>query len=144
MKIQLLPTVLTIVNLVLLTVLLWRIGPAPVQSAPAQSAPGSSVASVIRGHALEIVDEQGRVRASIKVHPAHTFKPTGKKYPDTVVLRLIDPNGRPEVKIGASEQGGGLSLVGASDTTQVLLEADGMNSSVKLTDNDGKQQIIKP
>lgn len=100
--------------------------------------------SVIRGSALEIVDEEGRVRASIKVQPAEVFKATGKAYPDTVVLRLIDPDGRPEVKIAASENGGGLSLVRDTDTTQVLLQAEGPDSSLRLTNRAGKQQLIVP
>jgi hypothetical protein len=96
------------------------------------------------GRALEIVDDQGRVRASIKVQPAETCKPTGKKYPETVILRLIDPDGRPEVKIVASEQGAGLSFVGDSDSTQAVLEANGTDSSLKLTNKDGRQHLLKP
>lgn len=135
MKIQRLLIALTVVNLgLLMFLLLPHIGPALANSA----------APVVRGRALEIVDDQGRVRASIKVQPAETFKPTGKKYPETVILRLIDPNGRPEVKIVASEQGAGLSFVGDSDATQVLLEADGTDSSLKLTNKDGRQQLVKP
>ncbi len=126
---------LTIVNLALLAFLLLP------HVAPALA---DSDAPVLRGRALEIVDAQGRVRASIKVHAAETFAPTGKKYPETVVLRLIDPNGRPEVKIAASVQGGGLGLVGRADATQVLLQADETASSLKLTNQDGKQQLFKP
>jgi hypothetical protein len=114
MKIQRLLIALTVVNLgLLIFVLLSHIGPALA----------NSVAPVVRGRALEIVDDQGRIRAGIKVQPAETFKPTGTKYPETVILRLIDPNGRPEVKIVASERGAGLSFVGDSDATQVLLTA---------------------
>ena len=60
------------------------------------------------------------------------------------MLRLIDAKGRPEVKLGGSEQGGGLGLVGESDSTQILLQAEGPDSSLKLTDKDGRQQLIKP
>jgi hypothetical protein len=135
MKIQRLLIALTVVNLgLLIFLLLSHIGPALA----------NSVAPVVRGRALEIVDDQGRVRASIKVQPAETFKPTGKKYPETVIIRLIDPNGRPEVKLVASEQGAGLSFVGDSDATQVLLEADGTDSSLKLRNKDGRQQLVKP
>jgi hypothetical protein len=126
---------LTIVNSALLVFLLVpHVAPALATGA----------APVVRGSALEIVDDQGRVRASIKVQAAETFAPTGKKYPETVVLRLVDPNGRPEVKIAASVQGGGLSLVGRADVTQVLLQADGADSSLKLANEDGKQQLFKP
>jgi hypothetical protein len=57
---------------------------------------------------------------------------------------LIDPNGRPEVKIVASEQGGGLSFVGDSDATRVLLHADRAESSLRLTNNAGRQRLIEP
>jgi hypothetical protein len=124
---------LTLLNLGLLTFLLARV-------APAQARGG---ATVLRGRALEILDEQGRVRASIQVHPA-AGTPEGKPYPDTVILRLIDPNGRPEVKLQASERGGGLGLVGASDSTQALVRAEGTDASVRLTNGDGRQQLIRP
>jgi hypothetical protein len=126
---------LTIVNLALLVFLLLS------QVAPTLA---NSTTPVLRGRALEIVDDQGRVRASIKVHAAETFAPTRKKYPETVVLRLIDPNGRPEVKIGASVQGGGLGLVGRADATQVILQAEEADSSLKSANEDGKQQVFEP
>src|SRR5207249_6177423 len=53
----------------------------------------SEVAPVLRGRALEIVDDRGRVRASIAVLPADpAFKmPDGTTgYPETVLLRLRD------------------------------------------------------
>jgi hypothetical protein len=125
---------LSILNLFLLTYLLF----------PAEKALANTQTPVLRGRALEIVDAQGRVRASIKVQPAETFKPTGTKYPETVVLRLIDPNGRPEVKIVASVEGGGLSFVGGSDATQVHLQAEGGESSLRLTNKAGNQKLITP
>jgi hypothetical protein len=57
---------------------------------------------------------------------------------------LIDANGRPEVKMGASEEGAGLSLVGATDTTQVLLQAEGAVARLRLANGDGKQQSLTP
>lgn len=127
MRIQRLLIALTVVNLgLLLFLLLSHIRPALA----------NSVAPVVRGRALEIVDDQGRVRTSIKVQPAATFKPTGKKYPETVILRLIDPNGRPEVKIVASEQGAGLSFVGDSGAPQVFV-GSGRHGQFLETDNGG-------
>jgi hypothetical protein len=137
MKIQRLTIVLTAINLVLLIFNLVHL----------RAATADGVAPVLRGRSLEIVDDHGKVRASIKVHPAdQTFKmPNGKTgYPETVMFRLIDSNGRPEVKLGASEQGGGLGLIGVSDSTQVLLQAEGTDSSLKLVNKDGRQQLIKP
>ena len=126
---------LSVLNLILLSFLLLS------HTEPALANTGLSV---LRGTALEIVDGRGRVRASIKVQPAETFKPTGRNYPETVVLRLIDQNGRPEVKIMASEQGGGLSFVGDADATQVLLRAEGAESSLRLTNKAGRTQVIEP
>jgi hypothetical protein len=106
-----------------------------------------NVAPVLRGRELQIVDDQGRIRASIKLHAADPkYKwPDGKTgYPETVMLRLVDQNGRPEVKLGASIQGAGLGLVGETDSTQVILKAEGAESSLKLANKDGKQQMIKP
>jgi hypothetical protein len=137
MKMQRLFIALTIVNLGLLIFLLAQI----------RRVGADSVAPVLRGRELEIVDEQGRVRASIKVHPEdRTFKmPDGKTgYPETVMFRLIDSKGCPEVKLGASEQGGGLGLVGVSDSTHIILKAEGADSSLKLTNKEGREQIIKP
>ncbi|HEX6433399.1 MAG TPA: hypothetical protein VFZ87_04130 [Gemmatimonadales bacterium] len=125
----------SILNLGLLIFLLMS------RTEPALASPQ---APVLRGSALEIVDAQGRVRASIKVQPAETFKPTGRKYPETVMLRLIDPKGRPEVKIGASVEGGGLALVGETDATQVHLQAEGDESSLRLSDRSGKTREVKP
>jgi hypothetical protein len=135
MKTQRVLIVLTILNLVLLAFLLLS------RTEPALA---TSQTSVLRGRVLEIVDDRGRVRASIKVHAAETFEPTGKKYPETVVFRLIDANGRPEVKLAASVEGGGLSFVGQSDETRAQLYADGRESSLRLTNQAGKEQLIRP
>jgi hypothetical protein len=136
MKIQRLSIVLTVINLLLLTFSLAQFHPTEAQGA----------APVLRGRALEIVDNEGRVRASINVHPAGPSMPVpdGKIYPETVILRLIDPNGRPSVKLGASEQGSGLGLGGDSDLTYVVLKAEGASSSLKLTNKDGREQLVKP
>jgi hypothetical protein len=136
MKIQRLSIVLTVINLLLLTFSLAQFHPTEAQG----------VAPVLRGRALEIVDKEGRIRASINVHPAGPSVPVpdGKVYPETVILRLIDPNGRPSVKLGASEQGSGLGLGGDSDLTYVVLKAEGASSSLKLTNKDGREQLVKP
>jgi len=145
MKIRRLLIVLTIINLGLTLFLLTHL-----RGVEADNEKGSSpdaIAPVLRGRELEIVDEKGKVRASIKIQtgdPSYKW-PDGKiGYPETVMLRLIDPNGRPEVKLGASVEGAGLGLIGQTDSTQLILKAEGSNSSVKLQDKEGKQQIIKP
>jgi len=103
------------------------------------------VAPVLRGRALQIVDEQGRVRASLNVLPASIQK-NGERFRETVLLRLITERGRPSVKIGASEQSTGLTLVGPTGTkeTYVQLGANGTVTSLRLKNEDGREQIIKP
>ena len=142
MKTQRIFIALSVINLGLTIFLL-----AQLHRVDARGTDPGSPAPVLRGSSLEIVDDQGRVRASIKTHPGDpNFKmPDGSTgYPETVLFRLIDPKGRPEVKIGASVEGGAVGLIGENDTTHALLEAKGVDTSLKLTNKAGKQQLIKP
>lgn len=136
MKVQRIAIVLTVVNLLLLVFVLAQFSPTIAQGA----------APVLRGRALEIVDSEGRVRASINVLAAGPSVPVpdGKIYPETVILRLIDPNGHPSVKLSASTQGSGIFLGGDSDLTYVVLKAEGVESSLKLLSKGGREQIFKP
>jgi hypothetical protein len=147
MKIQRILIAVTVINLGLTMFLLAQTRRVDAGSVESRGAEAGSPAPVLRGSSLEIVDDQGRVRASIKIHQGDpNFKmPDGKTgYPETVMFRLIDPKGRPEVKLGASVEGGGLGLVGETDTTHALLQADGPDALLKLTNKAGKQQLIKP
>ena len=145
MKLQRIFIALTVINLGLTIFLLAQIRRVEAVAAP----PGESAspAPVLRGSSLEIVDDQGRVRASIKCHPGDpNYKwPDGKiGYPESVMLRLSDPKGRPEVKLGASVEGAGLGLAGETDSTYITLKSEGADCSLKMTTKDGKQQLIKP
>ena len=79
MSVQHLALVLTAANLVILG----------YQLVPKEPATAQGALPVLRGRALEIVDEQGQIRASIAVYPPTTVD--GKQYPETVLLRLRDP-----------------------------------------------------
>jgi hypothetical protein len=100
---------------------------------------------VLRGRALEIVDAQGRTRASITVLPASKSS-SGEEQSQTVLLRLITERGRPSVKIGASEPTSGLSFAGPTGTkdTYVILQSRGTTSSLKLRSESGRQQVLEP
>src|SRR2546421_2807690 len=100
MKLSGVLVVLTVVNLALLSMLLAR----------GQRAEARNDTGILRGRGLQIVDDQGRVRASITVFPVNPkFKTAeGKPYPETVLLRLINEHGGPNVKLGASTDGAGL------------------------------------
>jgi hypothetical protein len=103
------------------------------------------VPGVLRGSALEIVDARGRIRASLSVLPEDpkvTWK--GKPYPETVLLRLMSPDGRPNVKLGASQNGSGLLIGGEANPTYIQVLADGGETTLKLINKDGVERVIKP
>ena len=133
MKVQRFLIALTVLNFILLLVVLLQGRPTLAQS----------VAPVLRGKGLEIVDDQGRVRASISVLPARTMA-NKATFPDTVILRLINPKGTPSVKLAASEQGSVLGLLGDSEPTYARIEASGANTFVKLTNKNGREHTVKP
>lgn len=126
----------TAVNLVLALVLLAQFGPASAQGAP----------GVLRGTALEIVDGQGRPRATISILPANpdVTATDGRPFPETVIFRLIDPAYGPVVKLSGSARSAGLGLGGDSQAKYTLLESQSTGSFLKLTDAGGREQLITP
>jgi hypothetical protein len=137
MNTQRLLTILTAVNLGLLGYQLFQ--PRLAVASTAQ------VPGVLRGRALEIVDSRGKIRASIAVLPEDPkviWK--GKPYPETVLLRLISPEGRPNVKLGASQMGAGLLIGGESNPTYVQVLAEGGESTIKLINKDSTERLLKP
>jgi hypothetical protein len=137
MKLQPLLLVLTLANAAMLSFNL-------VQAAPSRA---DAAAPVLRGRALEIVDARGRVRATISVLPGDPkFRmPDGTVgYPETTLLRLIDQHGRPNVKLGASEDGAGLGLGGKDDPTYIQLMAQGDATTLNLTNADGHKHVVAP
>ena len=127
---------LTVTNLSLLVLLLSQTTrPVRADETPA----------MLRGRGLEIVDTQGRVRASISVFPAET-NANGTKSPETVLLRLITERGRPAIKISTSEEGSGMAVVGPTGThqTYVSIGAKDTSTTLKLKNEDGKERIVVP
>ena len=136
MTTQRLLVLLTLVNLGLFAFQVSHLSPA-----------NAATDDVLRGSGIEIVDENGRLRAQLKLEPGDpTFEwPDGKQgYPDTVIFRLITPDGKPRVKLTTSEYGSGLMLLGDSDDTQSILSADGTESSLKLRNSEANQQLMQP
>ena len=102
---------------------------------------------VLRGRALEIVDDHGHARVTMTVIPADPKAklPDGTTgYPETVLLRLIDGRGKPQVKIEATNQGSTLGLFGQDDPTHSFLSAQGAASFVELKSKEGAEKVIKP
>jgi hypothetical protein len=136
MKIQRVLMALTMINFGLLLFLLAQVRPVTALGA----------APILRGQALQIVDSQGRIRASIAVLPADPAvkMPDGSTgYPETVLLRMITSKGRPTVKLAATEDGSGLALGGESDPTYASLNARGAKPSLKLVNKDGSEQVMQ-
>ncbi|HVZ79229.1 MAG TPA: hypothetical protein VHE12_00355 [bacterium] len=128
---------LTVLNVT--CVLLVFLG-APLRSAWADSD------GILRGRGLQIVDQQDRIRAAIAVLPADpkVRMPDGGTLPDTVILRLIDPQGRPEVKLVANEQGAGFLVMGQDDKTFVRMKGLGSQSAIEMSDKAGHQKTLEP
>jgi hypothetical protein len=132
MKLQPILIALTVINLGILVLTYAQLKPAVATA---------EIAPMLRGRGLEIVDENGKIRVSIKVYPANN---KGEK--ETVLLRLITEKERPSVKISASEEAAGLSFAGPTGTNQTYIQliSEGKVSFLRLKNEDGKEQLIKP
>jgi hypothetical protein len=92
------------------------------------------------------------VRASISIVPEGPARRADgsltehgdRIFPEAVVLRLIRPDGRPSVKMATTQQGSGLDLGGGIDPTYMVLSSEGGETSLTLTNKDGRRQVIKP
>jgi hypothetical protein len=122
MTTQRLALTLSVLNLAILTGAAMRTRPAD---------PGGG--EVLRGQALELTDERGKARASIRVEED-----------GQVVLRLLDQQGTIRVKLGAGKDGSGLALLNDATEPGVHLLAKSDGSSMRLTNKDGHQRVIVP
>jgi hypothetical protein len=127
MKIQRLVIGLTVVN-ALAMLAFW----SQMQAAAAQAVP-----DMLRARGLEIVDDRGIVRAQIIVQPND----------GGVLVRLIDQQGKPLVKLGAGKDGSALMLTGdpvRNDWSGIQVLARPGASTLRLLHPDGKERVIKP
>ena len=115
--------ILTIINLILLLIVLIQGRAIADQTTP----------EVLRGRAFELVDSNGQVRAQFDVEES-----------GEVVLRLRDEIGNIRVKLGASEDGSGLTLLNhlTEPGVQILAKDDG--TTLTLTEEGGIKQTIEP
>jgi hypothetical protein len=88
---------------------------------------------ILRGRALELVDEGGKTRAKIDIEP------NGE-----VVLRLLDQEGTIRVKLGAGTDGSGLLLANAGTEPGVHILAKDTGSSIKVVNKNGGARLIAP
>jgi len=105
-----------------------------------QARPDRSSVDVLRGRALELIDESGQIRARLDVDEA-----------GEVVLRMIDQNGTIRVKMGAAEHGSGLLLIDEATEPAVHIIARRSptssrpnTTSITLRGADAQQRVITP
>lgn len=137
MNTQRLAIALTVINLAILMSTL----------AQSHSATADGTLPVLRGRALEIVDDQGRVRADLKVYPADlkVKMPDGTTgYPETAMLRIYSSKGAPNVKLATTEDGSALVLGGESNPMYAQILSRGSSPLLKLVNKEGREQVIKP
>jgi len=137
MRMQRISLALTAANLVLLVLILAKALP---WAAPAPTPTAQAVVPILRGRALELLDDRDRVRSRITVEPD-----------GDVVLRLLDENGTIRVKLGAGKHGSGLLLLDeatepgvhviARRTATAALPA---TTSLTLRGAEGRQRTIGP
>lgn len=133
MKIQRVAIALTVINLGLLMFLL----------AQTYRTQASDVVPVLRGRALQIVDDQDRTRAEILVHGPETVN--GKTYPETVLFRMATAQRAPLMKMTVSENGSALGLSDDSAPGGVELRATREKGNyVRIVNRDGREQVVKP
>jgi hypothetical protein len=132
MKTQRVAIALTFINLMLLIFLV----------AQSYRASASDIAPLLRGRALQIVDEQNRTRAEILVHGPETVD--GKTYPETVLFRLADPKSGPVVKMTASEEGAALGLSDDGQGAVQLYANRRKGNYLRVATKDGREQFVKP
>jgi hypothetical protein len=103
---------------------------AAVQSRTAAAQGGDDI---LRGRALELVDEGGKTRARIDVET------NGE-----VVFRLLDQQGTIRVKLGADKEGSGLLLANDATEPGVHILAKATGSSIRVVNKDGSERLIAP
>lgn len=133
-KLQPVLIALTIANFALLIFLLSQ------TSAVAAPTPDDGI---LRGKGLQIVDDGGKVRASITIMPS-SKQPDGSTYPETVLLRLITPDGRPSVKLAAMTTGSGFSFTDGKGLSYVQLLAENDDPKINIVDKAGKKVSTLP
>jgi len=106
----------------------------------------AGAAQDLKVRSLELVDDQGRVRAELKVYPAqpNLKMPDGTTgYPEAVQFRLITSQGAPNVKLVATEDGAAASMVGEKGYLQVMSRSH-EDPFVKIVTKDQREKSLRP
>jgi len=122
MKFQRIAIGLSIVNFLLLTLFI----------ANTSSSAEQSISPTVRARVIELVDENGKTRAQLAVEP------TGE-----TVFRLRDAKGTIRTKLGAGEDGSGLSMMDDRTEATVQIRANKDGGGIMLFNRDGQQRTVK-
>ncbi|MGB7207947.1 MAG: hypothetical protein WBD27_04740 [Pyrinomonadaceae bacterium] len=122
MRFQRVAIVLSVFNILLLFFLLTEV----------RSTAQPEVSPVLRTRAIELVDENGKIRAQLDVEK------TGE-----VVFRLRDAKGTIRAKFGAGEGGSGLSMMDDRTEATVQIRANKDGGGITLFSRDGRQKLLK-
>jgi hypothetical protein len=97
------------------------------------NAGAQTIPDVVRARAWELVDRNGRARASFDVAPQ-----------GDIVFRLRDQDGTIRMKMSASRNGSGFLLLDAATEPGVQIDAGPDGSRITLTNRDGRSREIVP
>lgn len=122
MKFQRVAIVISVLNLLILVFTLSNV----------RSTAQANVSPIIRANVIELVDEQGKTRAQLKVEQ------TGE-----TVFRLRDSKGTIRAKFGASDDGSGLSLMDDRTDATVQIRANKTGGGIILFDRNGEKRDLK-
>jgi hypothetical protein len=100
--------------------------------ASSRPAGAAGAPETIRARAIELVDQQGRVRAQLNVEPD-----------GEAVLRLRDPRGEIRVKIGAGADGSGLVLLDGATEPAIHMLAKNTGPTITLS-SKGARRVLTP
>ena len=99
----------------------------------AHAGEAGKVPAVLSARMIELVDERGQSRASLKTEPG-----------GEVVFRLRDAKGIIRVKLGGSEDGSGLLLLDDRTEPAVHLLAKRTGTTVTVAEKGKEKRVIKP
>ncbi len=94
---------------------------------------GQEEVSLLRARQIELVDEAGKVRASLKIEEG-----------GETVFRIMDETGTIRVKIGGSKDGSGLVLLDDATNPGIHALAKTTGTTLSLVGKDGKKKQIEP
>lgn len=105
----------------------------PAAERQAEAGDGPDVPAVLRARTIELVDDRGQVRASLKVAPE-----------GEAVFRLMDARGTIRFKAGAAEDGTGLLLLDDRTEPAIHLLAKREGTTLSLTEKGKDKRVIRP